>query len=287
MLKLAAVWALLSAPSASIAQEVSRDISSERLEGILRAANIEFNKGALDDSGVSFDCKTNDVTFQLTNFKGRELKLSGIFQSTDWKTVNDWNGKSKYTRARLLRDAKDGKEFSALESYLDLAGGVTEDSVKNFLMGFANEAAIWSKLAVPLVSEEETFKNFTPDRIEKILSDLKIQFKKTPHAKEPGIFAFDYLIKELPIRLTTFGGAELMLDCVYPQTSLAKINEWNVKRNFVRAVLYPNNGKNMPYSQLEANLDCAPGVSESIVRYFITAFGREAVDFESYLKGAK
>ena len=74
-----------------------------------------------------------------------------------------------------------------------------------------------------------------------------------------------------------------MIDCTWNGAApLAKLNQWNLKRHYVRAVLYDNNGK--PYVALESNLDCLGGVSESIIRHFITIFDNDVRDFDAHLK---
>src|SRR5436309_1395607 len=120
-----------------------------------------------------------------------------------------------------------------------------------------------------LAPAQEVFKEITSERLEELLRTMKIDYKKDDAGK--GTTFYDYKSKGFDLRLTSFGGNDLMIDCIWNAAApLAKLNQWNLKRYHVRAVLYDNNGK--PYVALESNLDCLGGVSESIIRHFITMF---------------
>jgi hypothetical protein len=141
--------------------------------------------------------------------------------------------------------------------------------------------AKWANASTPAVSEEEVFKDVTPDRLEKVLNALNINFKKT-QGKGNNVFMYDFERQGFKLRVTNFSGLDLMIDGVFEAAPLAKVNQWNVKRSYIRAVLYPGNGK--PYTALEANLDCVAGTSESVIRYFITSFDGEMTAFDDFLK---
>jgi len=217
---------------------------------------------------------------RLWNFNGKDLMIDVFFPKVEWETINKWNGTAKFSRARLNKDPKSGLESTVIESNLDLAGGVTDETVKHFIRSFDQEVSQWGKTAVPAITEEEIFKKVTPEKLEKVLNELKIQFKKGQG--KGNVFYYDFKRNNFDIRLTCFAGEDLMVDCIWPQAPVAKLNQWNLKRNYIRAVLYPGGG--MPYVALESNLDCTGGTAESIIRYFITTFDVEVRDFDAHLK---
>src|SRR5262249_39172071 len=163
-------------------------------------------------------------------------------------------------------------------SNLDLLGGVTEDTIRHFIRSFDQELTAWNP-----VSEEEIFKKATPDRIEKVLNAMNIKYEK----KQQGdVVSYDFNKNNFDLRLISFGGSDLMIDCIWRGAQpLAKLNQWNLKRHYVRAVLYDNKGN--PYVALESNLDCVAGTSESIIRYFISTFETEASAFDGHLKAKR
>ena len=85
------------------------------------------------------------------------------------------------------------------------------------------------------------------------------------------------------LRLTNFGGTDLMIDAQFKNLALETVNDYNLKRKFIRAVAYDIRGTE--FTSLETNLDCAGGVSDSIVRYFIRAFSDEVKQFTNYVQG--
>jgi hypothetical protein len=278
---LAVAALILLVGTASAQQDVLREIGNDRLEAVFRRLNLEFTKIRSSDLETAYDYKIKGDVYTVTSTRGKELKIEVTLPGADWKVLNDWNGRSKLSRARLSKD------MAVLSVYLDLAGGVTEETVTNLISGFNNEVSGWSRVAVALITTEETFKKVTPEQIEKILKDLKIDAKKSV-GKNPNVIAYDFRISrnDLALRLTTFGGEDLMIDCTYPTATLAKVNDWNTKRSYVRAVFYANPNGN-PYVALEANLDCLPGVAESTIRYFISSFDAESIEFDKHLKAGK
>jgi Putative bacterial sensory transduction regulator len=294
--KAIALVALFLVSTTASSQEVIKEISNERLEAILKSMNLDFTKGTLNDGTLYFDYTSKNFKLRLYNYKGKDLMIDIFLTGSDWKTVNDWNGKAKFSRARLFRDTKDGKEATVLESNLDLVGGITEEAIRHFIRSFDQEVAAWFAHAAPgtpampaasALAEEETFKNFSSDRLEKILKELNINFNKKLDPKDNNIHYYDFKRGDYDVRLLNFRGADLMIDCIFQPAPLAKINEWNLKRPFIRGVLYTNAANGMNYTALESNIDCTPGVSEAMVRYFINAFENEAKEFDKHLRGVK
>jgi len=276
---------VLALPAAAPAQEVFKEIASQRLEDLLRSMDIQYTKGTGEKGTTWYDYKSKNLMLRLWNFNGKDLMIDIFLPKVEWEAINKWNGNAKFSRARLNKDPKTGVESTVIEWNLDLAGGVTEETIKHFIRGFDVEVANWSNASVPAVTEEETFKEVTPDRLEKILQGMNVNFKKT-QAKGNNVFTYDFERSNFKVRVTNFSGQDLMIDCVFAAAPLAKVNQWNVKRSYVRAVLYPGGGN--PYTALEANLDCVAGTSESIIRRFITSFvdgdNAEVAAFDQHLK---
>jgi Putative bacterial sensory transduction regulator len=270
-------------PALAGAQEVFKEIPSTRLEELLKGMDIEFTKGIGQKGTTWYDYKSKNLTLRLWNFNGKDLMMDCFLAKVDWDVINKWNGNAKFSRARLHKDVTTGVESAVIEWNLDLGGGVTEETIKHFIRSFDLEVAGFSNAVSPAVAEEETFKNVTPERLERILRDLNIDFKKSQDKRNNNWFYYDFERTNLKIRLTDFGGEDLMIDCVYNMAPLTKVNQWNIKRTFVRAVFYPGNNNN-PHTTLEANLDCLGGTSDGIIRYFITSFDGEAKAFDEYLR---
>jgi hypothetical protein len=278
-----ALFTLVLLPVQAPAQDVFKAITDKHLEEILKSLNIDFAKFD-GGKGVSlYEFKAKTVPLRLLSFEGKDLRIECYLQRTDLETIKKYNNATKFSRARLTK-MKNGSDGTVVESSLDLRGGVTDGTIKHFIGAFEEELAVWAKTAVPVVTEEMTFKNVPPAKLEKILKELNINFKK--ESPEPGVVVFLYTRHGQSIRLSSFGGEDLMIDrhWVGAKTELAKLNEWNANRVFVRAVAHPANKSRPATVALEANLDCTAGVSESIVRNFINAFDDEVRRFDEYLK---
>jgi hypothetical protein len=281
---LAACTALALLPASAPAQEVFKEVSAQRLEEILNGLNLEFTKGDVG-KGVTFfefKTKTRKAPVQLLSFDGKDLMIQSELGRADLETLNKHNSAAKFSRARTGK-LKNGSEIVLLESNLDLRGGVTEDTIKHFINNFDEELSLWARTSAPVVTEEETFKTVTPQKLEQILKDLKIAFNKA--APEAGVVTYVFVRNKHPIQLSSFGGEDLMIDRHWVgKADLAKVNDWNAKRFFVRAVAYAAMKGKPATVALESNLDCSAGVSESIIRNFINAFDEEVRRFDEYLK---
>ena len=79
------------------------------------------------------------------------------------------------------------------------------------------------------------------------------------------------------------GGTDLMIDAQFKKLPLETLNDYNLKRKFIRAVAYDIRGTE--FTSLETNLDCVGGISDSILRYFIRAFADEVREFTAFSQG--
>jgi len=284
---LAGMMATLAAAHA-FAQEaaVYRQIAPQALETILKGLEVQFQKTPIpgENAHLLYTFARNSHRVILHYFDGKELMLVSAFDAIPLVAINEWNQRAKFSRAVFSRDDKGGS--STVEASLDLAGGVTDDTIRHFIRRFDDDLKRYEvHVARLLTREEETFKTADAGRLEKILQEMKIDFKKTV-TKTPGHVFFEFKKNDQKVRLHSFGGTDLMLAAAFKPAPLDKVNKYNTERKFVRAVLYrPANGD--AYTTLESNLDCQGGVTDGIIRYFIGFFPDEMREFEEYLKMKK
>jgi hypothetical protein len=284
---LLACAAVVLLPAVAPAQEVFKEVSAQRLEGILGNMGIQYKKFDAGNGVTYYDFTSKNLILRLTNFNGKDLMIDIYLPAIDTKAVNDWNMKAKFSRVYLRKDAK-GKDSVVLASNLDVTGGVTEDTIKHFIRGFDKEIAAFGTASTPAVGQDEVFKGIPTARLEKILDGMKITYKKGSMGKDVWYdFTKNVGGKDYFVRLTNFDEQDLMIDAWFPTSTVAKVNYWNVKRSYVRAVLYPASGNTQAHTALEANLDCVGGTADSIIRYFITTFDQEVRDFDNYLSSNK
>jgi hypothetical protein len=268
-------WLPVQAP----AQEIFKEITNQRLEDLLKSMDISYKKGDAGKGVFYYDFRRQgDDTLRLWSYSGKDLMLDAVLPKVEWEVVNKWNSVAKFSRAHLEKNEK--SETTVLESNLDMAAGITVDNIKHFIGRFEEELARWNnKQTVTGTGEDDVFTNVAADRLEKVLKNLKIEFRKNQNNT-----AVNYYFQRngYNLRIVNFGGSDLMVSCNFGQAPLAKINDWNIKRSLVRAVQYEENGK--PYTALESNLDCVGGASEGIIRSFIEAFDEEVRAFDAYLK---
>jgi hypothetical protein len=127
--------------------------------------------------------------------------------------------------------------------------------------------------------KETVYRGVSPDVLEKILEGAGIRFKKT--AGKGGTTIYDYERGNYKIRLANEGSKYLWIDAAFPRAALTQINAWNVNAKFSRAVLRTEGGSEA--SLVEAQLDCTPGVTEGIIRQFLTRFEGEVRDFDRFI----
>ncbi len=274
----------LAFPAMSFGQDakVYKKISVENLEEILKGLDIHFKKtpSPNDKNLIFFTFERNKYKLALHDLGGKDLMLVAEFPAVPLALINQWNRGSKLSRAILYQDAK--IDYSSLEANLDVAGGVTDDTIRHFIRRYDGEIKKFDKLMFrAAVEEEEVVSKVTSARLEKILKDMNIKFKKVA-GKDEDIFSYEFERDTFKVRLHTFKGEDLMLDAAFKDIPPADANKYNIGRKFIRVVLYqPDNGKK--YSALETNLDCQGGVSDSVIRYFIGTFDAELKEFAKFV----
>lgn len=274
--------ALVVAVSASHAQDdkIFKLITTEQTEALLASLKIEFKKKPAAKEGIFYyDFQRGGHSVRLYWYGGKDLMLDVVFGRMTLEQVNSWNVRAKFSRACLHKDAKG--EFVALESNLDILGGVTEGAVKQFMNVFDEEVKAFAKFVGGSGGDERIYTKVASDKLEAILKGLNFEFKKIE--VKGGVLAYDFESNKHRLRLVSFGGDDLMIDAHFKKLALADVNQYNLNRKFIRCVAYNMNGTE--YTALEANLDCAGGVSDSIVRHFVHAFDEEVKEFSKYVQG--
>jgi hypothetical protein len=133
------------------------------------------------------------------------------------------------------------------------------------------------------VAQEKVFTTLSTDQMEQLLKGLNVEFKKSQSKKVEGHFYYDFSLPKnrLGTRVYYFQGKDMMIDVVFPESPLEKLNVWNATRARVSRATAHKEGKS-PFTTLEANLNFAGGVTENAVRRFILDF-QEATAFDRFL----
>ena len=145
-------------------------------------------------------------------------------------------------------------------------------------------SALWLAV-VPLAgaqNKEKVYRDLTPAQVEAILNDLTIKFVKTQPPKLPKDYDYDFERNNYKIRLTLSGGKLLWISALFPKASLEKINKWNIKATFSRAVLDRVNDRE--YAIVEYQLNVLGGVTDNMLRQFVRRFDNEVSSFDQFLQ---
>jgi hypothetical protein len=268
-------------------EKVFPALTPEQLETALKGWKIEFKKITDKKANTFFyDYQTKNFNLRLYYLDGKQLLLDTLFGALPLEKVNEWNLSGKFSRAGSGKDDKGGT-YTMVESRLSLKGGVTERAIKEYLASFIEELdqfETFLRAAAPrkdTPKEEKAFKEIAAERVERILDELKIKYVKVPLTS--GQTAYEYQSKDTKIALTSWG-KDMMLTAKFPKVPLDKVNQYNLDRKFIRAVAYST--KKSEYTSLEVNLSFAGGVTDSIVRNFISVFEEDVEAFAAYLRKA-
>jgi hypothetical protein len=261
-----------------VLEKVFKSMTPADAEAFLGKMEIDFKKAESKVVGTSFyDFKRKNFTMRFYCFDGKDLMLDAVFPAMPLERVNDWNIKAKFSRATLQRDARG--PFVTLESNLDLLGGVTEGTLKQFVLSFEDEVRLFAKYAGSAVDEEQMFSPVADQKLEDILKSMSFEFTKK-EGKSATLYEFEFEGRKF--RLTNFGGKDIMLDTSFKKISLEDVNGYNLQKKFIRVVAYDSRGEQ--HSSLEANLDCEVGTTTGILRYFILGFTEDAKSFAKYVQ---
>lgn len=130
---------------------------------------------------------------------------------------------------------------------------------------------------------DTVLRDVTPERLEKFLSEQKVEVKKSS-VKNEDIHYFTFQRGKFEVRLTSFGGKDLMLDSTFKPLPLDGINRWNVSAKFSRAS-WQKDAKGEPYSVLEYNLDLRGGITPEALKHYLSRFDEELKNYDIYVSG--
>jgi hypothetical protein len=264
------------------AERIYTQVTSNVVEQILRKMDVQFQKKDYGDGEAMYSFTLNGQAMRLWNYGGRDLMVDGKFRVVSVDAINRYNVDSKFLRAVAYAATKDVAPYTALESNLDCVGGVTEEIVRAFIANFPGDAKHFANYLANVPAEQVTLiRAVTDQQVEKILRGLNVEFRR--NVVNATQTTFDFTLDGYSLRLTRFdGGKDIMIHANFNKTTLARINHWNHNRKFVRAVAY-NLNLNNEYTALESNFECTPGVSEDMIRFFVTIFPFECRAFNEHL----
>lgn len=149
-----------------------------------------------------------------------------------------------------------------------------------FLWAYSTATLLWLASYMP-AQDIKIYQEIGPEKIESLLGELKIEFKKSPGKKE-GIFFYDFERQNFKVRLHNYNGKDLWIDALFNEKlTLEDVNRWNQRARFSRAVLLKD--KDSQTVSLESQLDCLGGVSDPVVKSFVSRFDREIAEFVKFL----
>jgi hypothetical protein len=269
-------------------EKIHHKVASALLEDILRELDIRYKKATEKGGGVVYDFERNGYKIRLSNLGGEDLMLDALFTPVSVERINAWNVRASFSRGVLYPG--DGKPYAAVENNLDCVGGVTSGAIKQFIRRFDAEVKAFDEFlgdsgtaalrASAKSSVEAVYPGVTSELLEEVLKGLKLNYKKNA-LNNGAAFLYEFQQNNVPIRLHNWGGKDLMLAAHFRKTTLKEANEFNLKRKFIRAVFYQDGAP--AYTALERNLDVEGGVTENILRNFITSYAADVKEFERFL----
>lgn len=283
--------ALLALPASASAQgePVFRAVTVETLEKFLKDQKIDFKKQQGNGGVILYDFKRGGLNTRLLLLPGgKQLAIGAIFPPTSLEKINQWNTGGRFAGLSLAKGPKG--PLTVLEYRLDLAGGVTEGTLKQYIARFDEELKVFQKFSggpgpgteTPKVvaGKDGILPTVTNEVLEKILKDLKLMYRK--QVAPNGLTLFEYEKNNHKLHIYNFGGRDLMIDANFPSITPVDANAYNLKRKFIRVVNY--RGKQGDYTSLESNLDCTAGVTEGMIRHFITSYDQDMIHFRNYVQ---
>jgi len=275
-------WAvLLLVLPCSQAQDdkVFRTLTPDAAEKVLQELKIEFKKTSSPKGDEHhFEYTREKYKIRLTLFGQQDLLLDCVFRGMPLERVNQWNTFTRLSRANWHKDGSG--ELTILEYGLDISGGATAGTIKQYITRFDDELKKYDRFVAGNSVEDVILAEVTIDKLENILKTQAINFQKKTNAA--GVVFYDFELNGHKLRMYNFGGKDLMIDAHFRKISFEDANRYNLNRKFVRVVNYK--GKDTDYTALENNLDCEAGVTEGMIRAWITSFGEDARHFAEFTK---
>lgn len=132
-------------------KKVYRNVSTEKLESILKDLKIDFERGKSKDDGVAvYTFEKQGRSLRLKNHGGKDLWIDTEYtaEKITPEMVNEWNVQAKFSRAVRL---KGDKGIVSLEAQLDCVGGATDAIIRQFITRFEGEVQRFTQFSKKLV----------------------------------------------------------------------------------------------------------------------------------------
>jgi hypothetical protein len=256
-----------------------RELTSDAAEKLLKELKIEYTKSSAKKGDEHYyDFQRNNFKIRLTYVSPKELMLDCVFRGVPLEKVNQYNTITRVARAIWQRD--NSGSFTLLEYGLDISGGATVGTLKQYLTRFDDELRTYDKFVAENANADLFLTEINDEKIENILKTQGINYEKKVNPS--GVTTFDFEMSKHKLRMYNFGGKDLMIDAHFKKLPLSAANRYNLNRKFIRVVNYK--GKDVEYTALEYNLDCESGVTEGAIRNWIISFGGDVEHFAEYAK---
>jgi hypothetical protein len=131
-------------------------------------------------------------------------------------------------------------------------------------------------------SKERIYRELDSDQIAGVLKDLGVKYKMTQPAKTDKVYDFEFERNSYNIRMKLSQGKLVGLAAFFPKAKIEKINEWNQKAKFSRAVLNTVDGRD--YAVIDSHLNAGGGVTVNMLRQFVRRFDDEVARFDNFLR---
>lgn len=258
--------------------KVFQTITADHLEKLLKDLGISYKKTlGLPLGSVDYNFARNNFRIRLHNTNGQDLWIDAFFVKIPAEDVNRWNRQARLSRAVLIST---GPVVSlSLEAQLVCAGGVTEGMIKQFITNFDKEVQDFAAFLRTVVHEEVEIKAVTAGRLEKLMSDYSLEFKKT--GADGKDLRLEFTMNKHKMVLTCHNGSVLVLRSIYSKMPLDRVNQYNMNRRYVRAFV-DSGADGKEFTVLESYLDCRGGVTESILRNFLRMFDEELKEMDRF-----
>ena len=279
LLMSSAMLVVFAAGAVAQDEKAFKSLTPEAAEKMLQDLKIEFKKTSSKKGDEHYyDFTRNNFKIRLTLVSPKELMLDCVFRGMPIDKVNQYNTITRVARANYQRD--NSGVFTLLEYGLDISGGATAGTVKQFIARFDEELKNYDKFVAENTAADTVLAEVTDEKLENILKSQAIVYEKK--ANPNGVTTFDFALNKHKLRMYNFGGKDLMIDAHFKKVPLSAANRYNLSRKFIRVVNYK--GKDVEYTALEQNLDCEAGVTEGAIRHWILSFGGDVEHFAEFAK---
>jgi len=137
-------------------------------------------------------------------------------------------------------------------------------------------------LPIDVRSQNKIVRQVSNETIENVLQGLELKYQKDERKdKASSVMFFDFKRGDLDYRLYNYGN-DLWIESTFDKKMTPEdVNRWNAEAKFTRLVLIEQTEKTT--LSLEAQLDCAGGVTDAVIKQYINRFDEEAKKFTKFM----